>query len=70
MTECSPVDGVWPSPIWVKKIGGESGFRSQCHKQKEMICPFLSFVVATTCHLKRPSNKLKEPCQAADSIIN
>lgn len=38
--------------------------------KRNIICPLFSFQVPTTCHLKGPSNKLKEACQVADSIIN
>lgn len=66
----SPIGSDLPSPESVKEIGSRSCFWSWCHRQKEtLFAHFFSFLVPT-CHLKHPSNKLKEPCQVAHSIIN
>lgn len=69
----SSIGGDQLSPESVKEIRSRSCFRSWCHKWKETLFAHflvLTFLVPTTCHLKHTSNKLKEPCQVADSIIN
>lgn len=70
LAKSSPIGSDLPSPESVKEIGSRSCFWSWCHRQKEtLFAHFFSFLVPT-CHLKHPSNKLKEPCQVAHSIIN
>lgn len=70
MTKSSLIGGAQLIPKRVKEMGAGVVSEVSATNQRKMICPFLSFLVLALYHLKDPSNKLKEPCQIADSIIN
>lgn len=58
------------APKASKRLGIRIVSEINAINKKKHYFSILSFLVPTICHLKCPCNKLKEPCQVADSIIN
>ena len=59
-----------PAPNRPKRWGWKLFPKVMPWAKRSTICPLFSFPLSTTCHLKPPSNKLKEPWKVVGSIIN